>query len=86
MDIPDIIAPGQGSVDNAIPNIITYLMIGVGIVAVIIIIYSAFLMVTAAGDPDKFKNGRQALTAGIIGLLISILGATIVQIIMSTIG
>lgn len=81
----NIQAPGSISPD-LIKNIITYLMIGVGIVAVVIILYAAFLMVTANGEPDKFKNGRQALTAGIIGLAIAVLGGVIVQIIMSSLG
>lgn len=82
----DFEAPPEITSGDPIRNIITYLMIGVGIVAVVIIIYAAFLMVTAGGEPEKFKNGRQALTAGIIGLLISVLGAIIVQIIMGAIG
>lgn len=80
----DLAAPEK--VENAIPTVINYLMIAVGIVAVVIIIYSAFLMVTATGDPEKFKNGRQALTAGIIGLLIAVLGAIIVQIVINSVG
>lgn len=81
-----IAAPDDDSIMNVIPKIIEYLMYGVGIVAVIIIIYSAFLIITAGGEPEKFKNGRQALTAGIIGLIIAVLGSVIVQIIMTSIG
>ena len=65
-----------------IASIITWLLVGVGILAVVIIIYSAFLMVTAAGEPEKFKTGRQALTAGVIGLFIALMAGVVVQIII----
>ena len=48
----DIEAPLVDAI--TISRIVTYLLIGAGIRAVIIIIYSAFLMVTAAGEPEFF--------------------------------
>ena len=72
--------------DSLIQTVISYIMIAVGIIAVVIILYAAFLMVTASGEPDKFKRGQQTLTAGIIGLVISLLGSIIVQIVISAIG
>jgi len=80
----DIEAPLVDAI--TISRIVTYLLIGAGIIAVIIIIYSAFLMVTAAGEPEKFKSGRQALTAAVIGLLIALLGVVIIQIVIGSIG
>jgi len=85
LKIDDIEAPNTIDQD-IVSTVVEYLMIGVGIVAVIIILYAAFLMITAGGEPEKFKNGRQALTAGIIGLLIALLGSIIVQIIINTLG
>ena len=73
-----------GNIDgNVIAEIVRWLMIGVGIIAVVIIVYSAFLMVTASGEPEKFKKGRQALIAGVIGLFIALMAGAIVQIIMN---
>lgn len=83
--LPSINAPNVNDAD-VIGNIMKYIMIVIGVTAVVIVLYSAFLMLTSNGEPDKFKRGRQALLAGVIGLAISILGGTIVQIIINSVG
>ncbi|MDL2328068.1 hypothetical protein LJC64_05430 [Ruminococcaceae bacterium OttesenSCG-928-A11] len=84
--MPDMPIEAPNEIDSAIiGTVINYLMIAVGIIAVVIILYAAFLMITASGEPDKFKKGKQALTAGVIGLLIAILGSVVVQVVISAV-
>ncbi len=52
------------------------------VVAVIMIVYSGFLFMTAAGDPEKISNGQKALTAAVIGLVIVFLAKVIVLFVL----
>lgn len=52
-------------------------------VAVIVIIYAGILMLTAGGNPSKFKKGAQALWYAVIGLTIIFIGKGFVTLIKS---
>jgi hypothetical protein len=64
-----------------------------GAAAVIIIIYSSFMFVTAggaspgqrSGDPNRIKSARASLTGGIIGLAVIALAWTIVNFVIEKI-
>ena len=51
----------------------------VGIVAVIMIIVSGIMYTTSGGDPAKVKKAKDALTVAVIGLIIALLAAVIVN-------
>ncbi len=52
-------------------------------IAVIIIIYAGILMLTAGGNPGKFKKGAEALKYAVIGLAIIFIGKGFVTLIQS---
>lgn len=52
-----------------------------GGIAVLLIIYSGYRIMTAQGDQEKIKEGREMLTSAVIGLLFVIFSLTILQII-----
>ncbi len=54
-----------------------------GLVAVIIIIYGAYLMILAAGDSDQIQKGEQTITSGIIGLVIIFIARLIIEFVIS---
>lgn len=57
---------------------------GLGIaggIAFLCIIYSAFVMQTSAGDPERLKKARQNLTSCIVGLLLIIFAVFILRLI-----
>ena len=58
---------GAGS---AIDGILTAVYIAAGIVAVIVIIISAFFYVTSQGDPGKIKRAKDGILYSIVGLVI----------------
>ncbi len=55
---------------SSIATIINIVLGFLGIIAVIFIIFGGFKMMSAAGNEDATASGKQAITAGIIGLLI----------------
>lgn len=51
------------------------------IAAVFMIIYGGIQLVTAQGEPDKATQARKTITNALIGLIISIVAATVVTFI-----
>lgn len=52
-------------------------------IAVIVIIYAGFLMLTAGGNPAKFKKGTEALKYAVIGIAVVLIGRGFVTLIES---
>lgn len=53
-----------------------------GLVAVVVIIYGAYLMITSAGDPEMFETGYKAIQAAIIGLVVVFLSYLIISFLI----
>lgn len=79
----------QGStLDRAVLIIFDIIFIAIflaGLIAVIMIIYGAVFILTAAGDETRFKTGKETVINAIIGLVIVILAFTIVNVIQEVI-
>lgn len=86
---------GTNSVKNGIPNIVTdrkfsvyiqdvvsYLLMFLGIVGVLYIIYAGFNVLTAGGDDDKLKKAKSTILHVTIGLLLIFLAYSIVQFVI----
>lgn len=64
---------GVGKTDNLkglIANIINIALGFLGIIAVVIILYSGFKWMTAAGNEEQVSEARQALSQAVVGLVI----------------
>lgn len=57
----------------------------VGIVAVVMIIYSGFKYITAAGDASNLTSAKNTLLYAIVGLVIAALAQFIVQFVLSNV-
>lgn len=55
------------------------------LVAVIILVASGYMFITAAGDPEKIEKGQKGITAAIIGLIIVFLARTIIDFVIGKI-
>lgn len=55
------------------------------IVAIVMIIYSGYMFITSAGDPDKVEKGKNALTAAIVGMVIVFLARLLVVFLITDI-
>ena len=54
------------------------------LVAVIVVVYGGYLLITSAGDAEKVEQGNRAITNGIIGLIIVFLAGTIIRYLAQT--
>ncbi len=73
---------GANDIDSAISSkvvpAINYIVIFSALVAVLLIIASAYTLITATGDPDKISKGQKGLAAAIVGMIIVFLARAIV--------
>src|SRR5258708_3892891 len=75
-----------GCFPELIKNIINFGFIAVGTVALIFIIIAGIKLVRSGGDPKEAEGARQTLTYAIIGLVIVLLAAAIVNLIATITG
>lgn len=55
-----------------------------GFLAVGMIIYGGFMLLTAQGDPAKIKRGKDVVTYSIIGVIVVMLAYAIVNFVMNS--
>lgn len=72
-----------GSYTSILDNAMPLVFMIAGIVAFIYIVYSGFIFITAAGNPDATKKGTQGIVNGIIGLVIVFSAYGIVFVIVN---
>lgn len=65
-----------------IRTIVNWVVMVVGIVAVIMIILGGIFYVISAGDPGKIKKAKDTILYGIIGLVIVLLSFAIVNFVL----
>lgn len=63
-----------------------FLLLIVGPLAGLIILWAAFQILTAGGDPAKFATGKRTLIYALVGLSIVILSKGIVAIVAELLG
>ena len=74
---------GEGGL---ISILINFLLWTVGILSVVMIIFSGFRYITSAGDAAKTKSAQTALTYSIVGLIVAVLAWVIVKMILRQFG
>lgn len=74
---------GEGGL---ISILINFLLWAVGILSVVMIIFSGFRYITSAGDAAKTKSAQTALTYSIVGLIVAVLAWVIVKMILRQFG
>jgi hypothetical protein len=76
----------ENSIMNIIKGIMNWLLALVGILGVIGFAIAGILYLTAAGDEDRIKTAKSAMTYSIIGVIIALLGLVIIRAAASMIG
>ena len=84
-------ATGEAPNPNINPNwafgqvaqIISWVLIAVGILCVAFIIFGAIKFTTSGGDPEKTKSGKSTIMYALIGLIIAILANVIVSLVFN---
>ena len=74
-EVEQVNVPGQGSGQqdsfvNVIRGAINWILGILAFIALIILLYGGFLMVTAAGEEDKYKKGFTILKQAAVGLIL----------------
>lgn len=64
-------------------NVVQWLIIAAGYVALYFIIWSGFKYIMGQGEPDKIKSAKDTLANAIIGLIIVLAAVAIVQTIQA---
>lgn len=77
---------GSDNLINSIKSFINYVIGFLGFIALVILLYGGFQMVTAAGDEGKYKEGFKILRQAAIGLVFIWVAALMVQLIFWIIG
>lgn len=73
-------------VPSMVDQVISIILMIAGALAVIYLIYSGILYITAAGNPDSAKKGQQGIINAVIGIVIIILAYVILKAVVSTVG
>lgn len=85
LDNPLCIGGGKDCANDDIPGLIesiTAWLIKIGgVLAVGMIIWGAIQMITAAGSPEKFSDGKKTILYTVIGYVIILIGYGVVSII-----
>ncbi len=83
LEIPNPLGSGVSTIPQLIDKIATWLL-GIGLtIAVIIVIWAAFLFMTSGGNQQKVTTARQTLWYAIIGLTVLLLAKGVTSIIQN---
>ncbi len=75
----------ESKADQLIADVVNFISVVVGILAVIMIIYGGFRYITSAGNPENTKTARNIILYALIGLVIVALAQIIVKFVLSKI-
>ena len=69
--------------DGLIKTVVNVLLWAVGILSVIMIIFSGLRYITSAGDASKTKSAQSTLIYSVVGLIVAILAYAIVNMVIN---
>ena len=76
-------ADGTGGLTDQVSGIINAIIAVLGILAVVVIIIGGISYMTSNGDATKVKKAKDTILYGVIGLIIVILSAAIVNFVIA---
>lgn len=76
---------GADGLDTSVMNIVNWIIGVIGIVAVIVMIIGGVQYMTSSGDPGKVKKAKDTILYGVIGLVVVILAAAIVNFVIANV-
>jgi hypothetical protein len=75
------IEPGQEGITEFIINIVRFFIYISAAVAVGFSVWGAYLMITSAGNEDRYGNGLKSFRNAVIGLILAIVSLTVVNVV-----
>lgn len=78
------VGPGTGTagVQAVVNNLFNFALWGIGVAAVVMIIYSGFMYIISSGRPDRTKMALQSIIYTAVGFGIVVLARSIVEAIL----
>lgn len=77
---------GSDDLSTLVGNFIDIILYVAGVLAVVYLIYSGILYITAAGNPDAAKKGQQGIINAVIGIVIIVLAFFIARAVTNFAG
>ena len=77
---------GMICVMNAIYTATNWIFVIIMVLAVIVILFGAFTLLTAAGDPDKVGRGRNYVVYAIVGFAVALLAKALPSLVKFVLG
>jgi hypothetical protein len=74
--------PAYCNVEVAYTKFINLALYAIGIVAVIMFIYGGYVYMTSGGNQERAKKGRSILTWAVVGLVVVLVAATLVNVVV----
>jgi len=75
----------NGVVNGKIIVLLNYVVGFSALVAVIMIIVAGYMLITAAGDPDKIQQGQKTITAAVVGMVIVFVARILIEFVVNLI-
>jgi FtsH-binding integral membrane protein len=75
-----------GDIGNILDDIVSIIWEVFAVISVIMFILAGFEFINAQGEPAKINKARQFVIWGVVGIVVAIIGFSIVQTIQTGIG
>lgn len=77
---------GATSIADLINNIVTYLIEIATVILPLVLVYAAYLLMTAGGEMERVILGRKTITYAIIGYILILISKGVVMIVANILG
>jgi len=84
--LPDNPGLARGGISDAIANVVTLLAGLLAVLAILMIVISGIMYITAVGDRSRIDRAKSTLLYAIIGLIVALLAWVIVSTIAGALG
>lgn len=75
----------ESELQGRIKNTLNQVYLWIGIIAVIVVVISGIMYMTSAGNPEKVKGAKNAMTYSIIGLLVTLAAFAITNLVINAV-
>lgn len=80
---PAYAADGVAQLQDVITRFIKPAIVVAGVVAVLIMVWGGFQLMTSSGRPDKLQAGKETIKWAVIGLIVVIAAYAIVEFVVT---
>ncbi len=84
--ITKVIGEGKGSLTQTLLNIRNVIWGVAWFLAVIFIIYSGIMFITASGQPEKITKARNALIWALVGIAVAVIARGVIYLVQNLLG